>query len=704
MKKLLLMWIMLLGMGGVISADDAIVYVPDVEKTSIAAGDIFAIYNKTDNKYLYGSGAQNLGYDIDTNAFASTNSGWLFKAENVTVDEKNYLLLRLITPTGENYFFWGWADGYLNSQPATGSCSFLLGLNNQNGQDIENGAVWDIQYDSEKGGFSLKNIGTGLYLNNNGPANNETPVYWTLCTLKEPIKEDTEDPGVKACPTGWTDMITNGTLADNNVESFYIGNAPANITSDAGRMKGPGIKITSKAGASEVWDTQFFIVSYEALPAGTHLHIEFDYKADAPANVTTQAHSAPGAWISNNGIGNIEFGVNWRHFEYEYIIPDDNTKVIAFNLNENKEEAITFYFDNLVMWSKPNKVAKPTRTATDAKVISLNDFTGETWNEEEKTFTGSAGFSWTEGVDLSQYQYLVVTSAKNLSASGYEASIKDKSGTEVTGDEYGAPYMNMWFGQWNNHNCMCIDLEHLRLTKEFDIYNITDLTINGGDGFMLGNVYATNQKPNNKKEWANEDNGDFKIENLPADKFGTICLPWQAAVAGAFVYEITGAYSNGISLTRVEGLLEAGKPYIYRTNGNNAGAETNNIYFYKATAATVATPVENNGLIGTFAATTAPQGDNFYVLSNNKLYYTTGATVNVGANKAYIDKSKIVNKSSEAKERITINFNDIEATGIEAIDAADVLNNGKIYDLSGREVSQPTRGIYIMNGKKIVIK
>jgi hypothetical protein len=77
----------------------------------------------------------------------------------------------------------------------------------------------------------------------------------------------------------------------------------------------------------------------------------------------------------------------------------------------------------------------------------------------------------------------------------------------------------------------------------------------------------------------------------------------------------------------------------------------------------------------------------------------------VGANKAYIDKSMIVNKSSEAKGRISINFNDIEATGIEAIDdAAEVLKGGDIFDLSGRKVTAPTSGIYIMNGKKIMIK
>ena len=71
----------------------------------------------------------------------------------------------------------------MNSQPATGWCSFILDLNNQNGQDIENGAVWEIEYVDGKG-FTLKNVGTGLYLNDAAPAKYEEPAYWTFCTIK----------------------------------------------------------------------------------------------------------------------------------------------------------------------------------------------------------------------------------------------------------------------------------------------------------------------------------------------------------------------------------------------------------------------------------------------------------------------------------------------------------------------------------------
>ena len=42
-------------------------------------------------------------------------------------------------------------------------------------------------------------------------------------------------------------------------------------------------------------------------------------------------------------------------------------------------------------------------------------------------------------------------------------------------------------------------------------------------------------------------------------------------------------------------------------------------------------------------------------------------------------------------------------TGIIAIDAADIAKT-VIYDLSGRRVSKPSRGIYIVHGKKVLIK
>ena len=175
-----------------VSADDLVTYVPDVDYTSLASvGDnSFAIVDET--KAIYGSGAQNLGYDTFQKAFVSTNAGYLWKLELISnesnADVNGKYLLRLYTPAGAAYNIWG-SPGYLNSQPATGSCSFILGLNNQYGQDGKNLAAWDIEY-VEGEGFALKNVGTGLYLNGNGPAKSTEAYYWRFCSLKEDLIEN----------------------------------------------------------------------------------------------------------------------------------------------------------------------------------------------------------------------------------------------------------------------------------------------------------------------------------------------------------------------------------------------------------------------------------------------------------------------------------------------------------------------------------
>ena len=160
----------------------------DTEFTSVAdlAGVSFAIINKAEEKALYGSNAQNLAYGTYANAFSSSNSGYLWKlvslADDADADVHAYYRFQLITPTGADYSCWGWG-GWLNSQPANKDCSFILGLNNQNGQDMKNGAVYDVQY-VEGQGFTIKNIGTGLYQGaNNGPAKNEEPTYFTFATV-----------------------------------------------------------------------------------------------------------------------------------------------------------------------------------------------------------------------------------------------------------------------------------------------------------------------------------------------------------------------------------------------------------------------------------------------------------------------------------------------------------------------------------------
>lgn len=100
----------------------------------------------------------------------------------------------------------------------------------------------------------------------------------------------------------------------------------------------------------------------------------------------------------------------------------------------------------------------------------------------------------------------------------------------------------------------------------------------------------------------------------------------------------------------------------------------------------------NFDFVGTYAAsTTVATGD--YFIGNNQLWKSTGATTIKGT-RAYI-KAKSV-----AEVRMLI---DGEETAIEAIDAT-IVNNGKLYNLNGQEVKNAQKGIFIQNGKKVVLK
>ena len=143
-------------------------------------GKTFVIMGSEDNKVFYGSDNQNLKYDDAGSVLMNTNIvGYQFKAEKITIaGHSNCYLLRMITLTGSEYYVFG-KPGYLNSQATKDWCCFILGLTKGNGEDIENGAVWDIDYVEGKG-FTLKNVGTGLYLKDATPAKYEVPAYFNF--------------------------------------------------------------------------------------------------------------------------------------------------------------------------------------------------------------------------------------------------------------------------------------------------------------------------------------------------------------------------------------------------------------------------------------------------------------------------------------------------------------------------------------------
>ena len=104
---------------------------------------------------------------------------------------------------------------------------------------------------------------------------------------------------------------------------------------------------------------------------------------------------------------------------------------------------------------------------------------------------------------------------------------------------------------------------------------------------------------------------------------------------------------------------------------------------------------------GTLTGTTlaASTNDQTNYALNGKQFVWVKSALSVPANKCWLE---VVNSNARA---ISILFTG-ETTGINAIDNEKLtIDNDSWYDLNGRKVLNPTRkGIYIQNGKKVVIK
>ena len=191
------------------------------------------------------------------------------------------------------------------------------------------------------------------------------------------------------------------------------------------------------------------------------------------------------------------------------------------------------------------------------------------------------------------------------------------------------------------------------------------------------------------------------IRTLAKGKWGSIVLPFVPDnVYDYKFYTLKEGDTETLTFTEVESdEVEAGVPYLYK-NANDEDIKTEMVK-NSAVTMTVNTidpdAVGNWRLKGAFR-TISEVNTSYYVLSNNQFWNST-STVTINPFRAYL-----VNSSSAlAKMIIEIEGEGGESTRIDAsqIEGMETLG-GEVYDLSGRRVMNPQKGIYIVNGKKVM--
>ena len=191
------------------------------------------------------------------------------------------------------------------------------------------------------------------------------------------------------------------------------------------------------------------------------------------------------------------------------------------------------------------------------------------------------------------------------------------------------------------------------------------------------------------------------------NKFGTLMIPFAAANKpdGCKIYNLDQDMNLAAEILATStDVIAANKPVLVTESGEYTASNV-------SIAATTAGTYSNGHLTGTYTATTASEGtyvlqkhdytdheDNtwtiaFFLVGNNT---ETPTKPTVKPFHAYINK--LGNNNVKA---INIVFEDDVETAIESAPASQERET-VIYDLSGRRVQNVQRGIYIINGKKIL--
>jgi hypothetical protein len=145
---------------------------------------------------------------------------------------------------------------------------------------------------------------------------------------------------------------------------------------------------------------------------------------------------------------------------------------------------------------------------------------------------------------------------------------------------------------------------------------------------------------------------------------------------------------NTITLKRI-GVVPANTPIVLK-------GEPSTTYTVKTTATTAASPKENL-LRGSATKSIELEANTAYILAGGKFHKNNAGTQPAG--KAYLPIATI----TSGARQLTLVF-DGEATAIRTSDVDDTPSRTGIYNLQGQRVKTPGKGLYIVNGKKVIIK
>lgn len=508
------------------------------------------------------------------------------------------------------------------------------------------------------------------------------------------------------------------------------------------------------------WDSQFFIYANQTIPEGKEVRISFKVRGEKAGSMQTQAHYDPGNYNHYQLFGDISYTTEWTKYESDVVTVDANHsqeangkffQSVAFNLSTMRD-GNTVYFDDVKLEVRDPKAPSEFEgwfnflrngTLSDDKIGNFTNFTGR------------------DGAIGSDLQARIVDDpvdgqpALNVTSIGWNAKKKeqkavvDENGEPVVDDEGNPVYeevetdvyvkengdtltsIDSWATQFFvtiPHALKTGDKFRVVFSARADKPATVETQAHGMPGSykdhgILGNLSLTEEwQPfefeqeitsaqngsqtiafncNNSKE---PNNYYFRFQEFSINK-ADVAVTDQTLASGSVQMPVPeSADKDAKVMVDMSAAIETLgiTDFVDFINGNTMCVKTEE-GFSGALQPTTGVFVDLNGYYVESEEAICIAIDEDQTEGNNACFVIYNFGEQIPAGNTVSTKLCFVNEEgwNYMMDVTLVNESAFDPSGITDV-KTKAKADGIVYDLMGRRVVKPTKGLYIMNGKKFI--
>ena len=319
----------------------------------------------------------------------------------------------------------------------------------------------------------------------------------------------------------------------------------------------------------------------------------------------------------------------------------------------------------------------------DVQTVSFSPKTGLNFSEENIIVTGTYTDGNNSGLRIDNGESVTIASNNGVTIQkvdmhfAYYLPDTDKKIISTVGNVSGSAY------DWSidNVNSTSLTISHPGVGRDYEV-EIDNIEVY----YIVPYTFEVAARKADVSYWST---------------FYSSIANYQAS-EGTQVYKVNFDGSS-ITMTEIEDrIVTKGQGVVLKTNSTSS-LNTVNIVMTKTDDESLDS-YSGNSLKGTDVAISNP--GNAYVLnyksSEGVGFYRLSSTGTILANRAYLTSgATVAGATAAAREFFAF---DAAITGIENVNAQDSEDDVKTFDLQGRRVTNPAKGVYIVNGKKVIMK